>query len=292
MPRYKVIDTNPQFLAIDLAKQLLPGSFEHAVHHLVTHELDLTAFDARIQNDGTGATAYPPAMLLEVVLCAYAHGIVSSRAIARAGEDHVTFIALCGARAPHCTTIAHFVSTLSAPIATVFAGVLAVCDRQGLIGRTMFAIDGVKLPSNASKHRSGTRAAFAAQATKLEAAAKTMLARHRAEDAAPREPDLVAKDAARVATLERDATEIRTWLAAHPAIGGARPVVCARAIAPIMKAPRWRRRVACSKGTPASPPWMRPTRSLWRPRRSGPARSRSASCPWSPRRTRSAARIR
>ena len=56
MPRYKVIDTNPQFLAVDLAKQLLPGSFEHAVHHLVTRELDLSAFDARIQNDDTGVS--------------------------------------------------------------------------------------------------------------------------------------------------------------------------------------------------------------------------------------------
>ncbi len=80
----------------------------------------------------------------------------------------------------------------------------------------MFAIDGVTLPSNASKHRSGTRAEFAAQATKLEAVAQTMLARHRAEDAAPCEPTRVAKEAARVATLERDAAEIRTWLAAHP----------------------------------------------------------------------------
>ena len=35
---------------------------------------------------------------------------------------------------------------------------------------------------------------------------------HPGRAAAPREPDLVAKDAARVATLERDASEIRTWL--------------------------------------------------------------------------------
>jgi hypothetical protein len=80
----------------------------------------------------------------------------------------------------------------------------------------MFAIDGVKLPSNASKHRSGTRAEFAAQATKLEASAKTMLARHRAEDVASREPDLVAKEAARITRLELDAADIRRWLAAHP----------------------------------------------------------------------------
>ncbi|BAH40538.1 hypothetical protein GAU_3496 [Gemmatimonas aurantiaca T-27] len=97
-------------------------------------------------------------MLLRVVLFAYARGIVSSRAIARACEDHVTFIALSGDTRPHFTTIAQFVSSLGDQIAPIFAAVLAVCDRQGLIGREMFAIDGVKLPSNASKHRSGTRA--------------------------------------------------------------------------------------------------------------------------------------
>ncbi len=216
MARYKYIDTNPRFLAVDLAKQLLPGTFEHAVHHLLEHEIDLSGFDVRFRNDVTGATAYPPRMLLQVVLCAYAHGIVSSRGIERACREHVTFIALCGDTAPHFTTIAHFISTLGDDIARVFAGVLAVCDGQGLIGREMFAIDGVKLPSNASKRRSGTRAEFAAQATKLEAAATTMLARHRAADAAPIEPALRAKESQRITSLEADAKQIRTWLATHP----------------------------------------------------------------------------
>jgi transposase len=216
MAWYKHIDTNPRFLAVDLAKQLLPGTIEHAVHHRFEHELDVTAFDARFRNDVTGATAYPPKMLLQIVLCAYAHGIVSSRGIARACEDHVTFIALCGATTPHFTTIAHFVSTLGDEIVPLFAAVLAVCDTQGLIGREMFAIDGVKLPSNASKRRSGPRVELAERATKLEAAAATMLARHRAADAAAVEPDLQAKDATRIAKLEADAKQIRTWLAAHP----------------------------------------------------------------------------
>ena len=55
----------------------------------------------------------------------------------------------------HFTTIAHLVSMLSAGIARVFAAVVAICDSQGLIGREMFAVDGVKLPSNAAKHLSG-----------------------------------------------------------------------------------------------------------------------------------------
>jgi transposase len=216
MARYKYIDTHPRFLPVDLARQLLPGTFEHALNHLLDHELDVSHFDARFRNDATGATAYPPAMLLKVVLFAYAQGIVSSRGIERACQEHVTFIALSGDTRPHFTTIAHFVSTLGEDIAHVFAAVLTICDREGLIGREMFAIDGVKLPSNASKRRSGTRADFARQATKMEAAAQAMLARHREADGRPVEPDLAAKAVQRIERLTRDAAEMRDWLATHP----------------------------------------------------------------------------
>ena len=67
----------------------------------------------------------------------------------------------------------------------------------------MFAIDSVKWPNNASKHRSGTRAEFTQRAEKLEAAAQTMLDRHRATDALELEPDVAAKTTARMA---RDAS--------------------------------------------------------------------------------------
>jgi hypothetical protein len=66
MARYKNIDTSPRFLAVDLQRQLLPGTFEYALNHLLDHELDLSGFDARFCNDQTGAAAYPPAMLLKV----------------------------------------------------------------------------------------------------------------------------------------------------------------------------------------------------------------------------------
>lgn len=57
MARYKNIDTRPRFLAVDLQRQLLPGSFEHALNHLIDHELDLSSFDVHFNNDATGAAA-------------------------------------------------------------------------------------------------------------------------------------------------------------------------------------------------------------------------------------------
>jgi hypothetical protein len=45
MACYKHIDTSPRFLPVDLARQLLPGTFEHAANHLLDHTVDLSAFD-------------------------------------------------------------------------------------------------------------------------------------------------------------------------------------------------------------------------------------------------------
>jgi hypothetical protein len=80
----------------------------------------------------------------------------------------------------------------------------------------MFAIDGVKLPSNAGKGKSGTRAEFERQAAKLEAQAAKMLDRHRANDEHEVEPDLAAKAQRRIERLHREAARIRRWLKDHP----------------------------------------------------------------------------
>jgi hypothetical protein len=57
MVRYKHIDTNPKFLPVYLARQLLPGTVKHALNHLFDHEIDLSRFDACYRNDEAGARA-------------------------------------------------------------------------------------------------------------------------------------------------------------------------------------------------------------------------------------------
>jgi transposase len=217
MARYKFIDRNPRLIAVSLDAQLLPGTFEHALDYLIDHEMDLSRFDARYRNDDVGASAYPPGVLLKIILFSYSRGIISSRAIERACREQVTLIALSGDQTPHFTTIADFVASLGEEVASIFSQVLALCDRQGLIGREMFAIDGVKLPSNACKHRSGTREDFQRQAEKLEAAAKAMLGRHRQNDRLSPEASLETKTVEHIERLRKDAAKIRQWLADHPA---------------------------------------------------------------------------
>ena len=218
MARFKPIDMSPRFLAVDLHLQVLPGTFEYALCHLIDHELDLTELDARFSNDACGAPAYAPSVLLKIVLLAYSRGIISSRAMQRACLQNVLFMAISGDTQPDHSTLAAFVSGMGDVVAQLFARVLVVCDRQGLIGRELFAIDGVKLPSNADKARSGTREEFAQAATKMETAVTKMIDQQRAADAAGLAPE--ARDAEREARtierLKREAEHIRTWLTAHP----------------------------------------------------------------------------
>ena len=221
-------------------------------------------------------------MLLKVVLFAYSRGIVSSRDIERACKDHVTFIALSGDSAPHFSTFAGFVSTLGDQIKPLFKEILLICDRQGLIGREMFAIDGVKLPSNASKSKSGTRADFERQAAKMEAAAQAMLARHRENDALAVELDLAAKEVRQKERLTREAAQMRQWLSAHPdERKGAKGKVIKsnrtdnESAKPVLSLPKgWPPARVSSRATPVSPRWTPATRSSSKPRPMAPAANR------------------
>lgn len=216
MARYKQVDMSSRFLAVDLSRQVLPGSFEYALSHLIDR-LSLSAFESRYRNDAVGAPAYSPAVLLKIVLLAYSKGIMHSRDIEAACRENVVFIAISGDSHPHFTTLAHFVATLSEPIADVFGQVLAVCDREGLIGRQMFAIDGVKLPSNASKSKSGTRADFQREAAKMRAQVNKILERHRSGDESDSAAGALSKrEADHLERLRCEATQIEQWLEQHP----------------------------------------------------------------------------
>ncbi|CAN5475322.1 hypothetical protein BH11PSE9_BH11PSE9_14150 [soil metagenome] len=60
MARYKPIESNGIFIPVVLHEQIRPGTFEFALDHLVGHELELGALDARFRYDEVGASAYDP----------------------------------------------------------------------------------------------------------------------------------------------------------------------------------------------------------------------------------------
>jgi transposase len=202
------------FVPVVFEEQIQPGTFEFALTHLVDDELDLSTLDAKFRNDATGAPAYDPRAMLKIVLLAYSRGLITSRKIEAACEHNVLFMAVSGDARPSYTHIAKFVRELGPQIGALFTQVLMTCDRLGLIGRSMFAIDGVKLPANASKEKSGTHAELAHRADRLERAAAKIVALHQAQDEHG-EP-LDAQRQTRIDELRREARVTREFIASHP----------------------------------------------------------------------------
>lgn len=67
MARFKPIRKGLNLLPVDFERQVIPGSFEYALCHLVDHELDHSTFHVRYQNDVDGASAFDPAVLIKII---------------------------------------------------------------------------------------------------------------------------------------------------------------------------------------------------------------------------------
>jgi transposase len=211
--RYKDFSYEQQkLLPVRYSEQILPGTFEFTLHHTID-EIDLSVFDARYQNDDTGAPAYDPRLLLKIILFAYSRGVVSSRRIEQLCRENVVMMALSADTQPHWTTISEFVSSSGERIVRLFQEVLLVCDSMGLLGKELFAIDGVKLPGNAAKEWSGKFADLRKKQKKLERAIRVMLARHRERDATESDAATLEHEQASLERLRTNAQRIKEFLA-------------------------------------------------------------------------------
>lgn len=213
MARYKPYDLNQtKMIPLSYADQIVEGSFEHALNEIVENHLELSVFDERYANDLTGRLAYDPRVLLKVVLYGYYKGIISSRTLAEACRRNVVFMALSADTRPHFTTLAAFVSELHREIVSLFRDVLLYASELGLIGRQHFAIDGCKLPSNASKRWSGTHEELANKCEKLETVAERIVERHRQRDGQENNADAAAKDIDKAERYRQKVAQIKTFL--------------------------------------------------------------------------------
>ena len=76
----------------------------------------------------------------------------------------------------------------------------------------MFAIDGVKLPSNASKERSGTHEELGHRARRLDKAADKIVSLHQAQDKDTQDESLQTKRLARFDALRKEAARTREFI--------------------------------------------------------------------------------
>lgn len=210
------IDTNMNqtvLMDINYLEQLGDDTFDFYLYTLLNQEGIVSDFMSRYANKLVGRKAYPPELLLRIIFCAYYRGITSSRVIASLCETDLKFIALAVGTKPHFTTIANFVSSNGDAIKALFHKVLLICDQSGLIGKEHFAIDGCKLPTDASKQWSGTHAELKNKSDKMRARAERIIQKHVDTDSSKSDKNgHHKKDKKMVETLLKNADKIDAFL--------------------------------------------------------------------------------
>jgi transposase len=113
--------------------------------------MDLAPFYASYRSDGHGRPAHDPAMMVALLLYAYAKGQRSSRVIERECVEDIAYRVIAANEVPDHTTIARFRQRHETALADLFGEVLTLCAQHGLAKVGVVAIDGTKVHANASR---------------------------------------------------------------------------------------------------------------------------------------------
>lgn len=145
----------------------LPG--DHLARFVIeaVDQLDLEAIYAYYRRDGRGRAAHDPAMMVALVLYAYAVGVTSSRAIERRCVEDVAFRVIAADRQPDHATIARFLVRHRDALGDLFFEVLALCGRAGMLRVGTVAVDSTKLAANASMGQNRTFDGLRAEAERI-----------------------------------------------------------------------------------------------------------------------------
>ena len=139
-------------LPCSLQEWLPPGHLAYFISDTVDH-LDLSAFHARYAGGGSRNQPFHPAMMVKVLVYAYATGVFSSRKIAGKLYEDVAFRVLSADNFPAHRTIRDFRASHLGEFTELFVQVVRLAREMGLVKLGTIAVDGTKIKANASRHK-------------------------------------------------------------------------------------------------------------------------------------------
>jgi len=145
---------------------------------------DLSAIEAAYEDELRGGPPYHPVMMVKVLLYAYSQGVYASRRIARRVQEDVAFRLLAAGNAPDFRTISDFRKRHLEALQGLFAQVLILARKAGLVKLGHVALDGTKIRANASKHKAMSYRRMSEEETRLAAEVAALLRRAEEADAA------------------------------------------------------------------------------------------------------------
>src|SRR6266508_1031833 len=126
-------DRDQPFLLPPSLKDWLPE--DHLAWFLLdaVKEMDLRSFYVGYREDGWGAPAFDPPMMVTLLLYAYCIGERSSRRIERRCQEDIAFRVITANAAPDHSTIARFRQANQQALSACFTQVLRLCAVAGLV---------------------------------------------------------------------------------------------------------------------------------------------------------------
>jgi len=159
--RFRPIDRQ-QLISAHLDELL---AAEHPARLLVEFVagLDFSPLHATIKSRGSqaGASAFRPELLFSLWLLATVEGIASARQLEALCQRDLAYRWLCGGASPSYHTLSTFYTAHGEWLDATFVAILATLTHQRLLSVQAIAVDGRKIPANASKesfHREPTLA--------------------------------------------------------------------------------------------------------------------------------------
>lgn len=153
--------------------------------------LDLAAFHARYDKGGPRNQPFHPAMMVKVLLYAYATGTFSSRKIAAKLHEDVAFRVLAAGNFPADRTMRDFRALHLKELSELFVQVVKLAREMGLVKLGTIAVDGTKIKANASRHKAMSYGHMLKAQAELKQQIDALLERARqADQADSKQPEL------------------------------------------------------------------------------------------------------
>jgi len=197
-------------------QQLLPSALQdwlpqgHLAYFIndTVDSLNLSAFHERYATGGPRNQPFHPAMMVKVMVYAYASGIFSSRKIAKKLYEDVAFRILAADNFPAHRTIRDFRALHLSEFTELFVQVVRLAREMGLVKLGTIAVDGTKIKANASRHKAMSYGRMQAAEIELKAQITALVKKAASTDEAEKnEPDLdipveIERRQARLAAIE------------------------------------------------------------------------------------------
>lgn len=183
MRRLKTNNRNQLLLLPPNLNDWLPA--DHQARFLVKalEQLDLSKFDAKLNQSNLGAPAYDPQIILGILIYGYMIGISSSRRLEQATFTDVGLRFVAADMHPDHDTIAFFRRKHSKEIQDVFVQFVGLAVKANVVRLGHLAIDGTKMRSNASRNQRKTKEKLEVERERIRDLVKCYLDTCDADDA-------------------------------------------------------------------------------------------------------------